>query len=60
MDNENFSRIKLFIRRTILKILIAALFFIVGFFILYGVKKALGIDIFQNMSFWEFLMSLFD
>ncbi len=59
MDSENFSRTKWLIRQTILKIIVAILFFIAGFFVLYGVKKALGIDIFQNMSLWEFLESLF-
>jgi hypothetical protein len=59
MDNDNFNRTKWLIRRTLMKIAIAVIFFVAGFFVLYGAKKALGIDIFQNMTFWEFLMSLF-
>ena len=46
-------------RETLLKILATIVVFIIAFFILYGVKRALGIDIFNNMTFWEFLMSLF-
>ena len=40
------------------KILSTIVVLIIAFFILYGAKKALGIDIFQNMSLWDFLEML--
>ncbi|MBN2158603.1 MAG: hypothetical protein JW807_04350 [Spirochaetes bacterium] len=52
-------RIVSFFRLAILKILITIAVLIVAFFLLYGVKKLLGIDIFKGQTFWEFLVMLF-
>jgi hypothetical protein len=56
MDRD---RIIQFLGRSIRKALLISMAIIVVFFLLYGVKKLLGIDIFPHTSFWGFLMELF-
>jgi hypothetical protein len=59
MGDNIFRRAKSFIGRVIIKILIIIAVFIITFFLLYGIKRALGIDIFEHRSLWDILETLF-